>query len=120
MRIGESITCDSFKIHDKLGCGNRYSSMFDRLLRECLVLGLAKCIKALIEPMNCQKMEKSSYSVLDAMVCVAYKQNLRIAYSLQSLRQMKTIQLGKPKKRSCASFVKPNVIEPWKDLHLVW
>ena len=40
---------------------------------------------------------------VDAMVCVANKLNLRIAYSLQSLRQIKTRQLGKPKERSCAS-----------------
>lgn len=88
----------SFKIHDKLGFGSQYSSTFDRLLRECLVLGLTKCIEALIEPMNCQKMEKSTYGVLDAIVCVAHKQDLRIASSLQSLRQIKTIQLGKPQK----------------------
>ena len=65
---------------------------------EWSVLGLTTCIEALIEPMNCHKKEESSYSVLDAMVCIAGKKNLRIAYSLQSSRQIKTRQQGKPKK----------------------
>ena len=59
MRNGESITCNSFTIYDKLSFGSQYSSTFDRLLRECPVLSLTKCIEALIKPMNCQKMEKS-------------------------------------------------------------
>ena len=60
--------------------------------------GFTTWIEALIEPMNCHKKEESSYSVLDEMVCIAGKKNLRIAYSLQSLRQIKTRQQGKPKK----------------------
>jgi len=53
MRIWESVTCESYN-HDRLGFDAQDSGTYDRLL------GLTKCIEALIEPMNCQKWYKAA------------------------------------------------------------